>query len=846
MRTLLLSNITSHSRRYVATGIAVAISAMFVFAALIFSSALNHSLTKGITNTYENVSAVASINDDVLEAARNGEDGQKYPFDAAEVEDFLQHQPGVAGVYRETFSSAFIRTSGNSILNVKYVPPTPFYRPSLDSGQWPSNNTEVALPHDYLEAWDLHVGDRVFLEPLTSVAEQPLVELTISGSYQSAKGRINGPYITHELYNQVFPGEETSNFFIAAASPDDTAHAQQDFVSRLRAEVDSSDAPVARAIAQSMTVLTGVDAMQVDLDRIESQRAAASAVLLVFPLITIFVAIIVIASSFRVLLQQRRKELALLRSLGATRRQVRRLLLWEAAVLGVVAATIGVVCAAVIGVVGLKSTGYADSFGEAWGSVNPLDAVAVLAGAVAVTVLVGVRPAAGSARISPMAALAQAHIDSQPPAAGRKNILFGGILIAVGVAAMALGLTVFAGENKGFVVAVLGGLVSLLGVLAIASTTLWRVTGLVGAPFKAVIPQLAVANTARNPHRTAATGTASIIGITLIVLLSVGAASTKQTLMSEIDYKRPYDLVVADSGRVIGDDTVTALRKAAGIAAVAGVHTAPVEVSAHSGGTPTMMTAWAASDLDDAVHAPIPQPRNGEVVVSQGFAEGERVTVCPAEAATDRCHTLYAKIYPRLGDSVMLLTEADARAIVPDITTNVAVVKLAEGARADKTSAAIHEIVPSASVSGSAQEREAYIEMIDQAFSVVAVLVAISVLVALVGLANTLSLSVLERTHENGLLRALGLRRKDMQKMLLVEAVLINSTGLLVGLLLGTVYGIVGSYALPVEVHAHHISIPWLIIASVVLISTLAAVLSSIVPGRRAARVSPTQALAAE
>ena len=173
-------------------------------------------------------------------------------------------------------------------------------------------------------------------------------------------------------------------------------------------------------------------------------------------------------------------------------------------------------------------------------------------------------------------------------------------------------------------------------------------------------------------------------------------------------------------------------------------------------------------------------------------------------------------------------------------------VKLDDQASATEVQSALLSLNDQYSVNGTALERETYNRAINQVLLVVIGMLGISVLIALVGVTNTLSLSVAERTRENGLLRALGMTRRNIKTMLSVEAVCIALAGSTIGVILGIIFGIAGTYAMPLEDVTIAIAMPWGTLIAVVAVSVLAALIASWLPGRKAAKVSPVEALATE
>lgn len=360
---------------------------------------------------------------------------------------------------------------------------------------------------------------------------------------------------------------------------------------------------------------------------------------------------------------------------------------------------------------------------------------------------------------------------------------------------------------------------------------------------------LAVGNSVRNPRRAAATASALLVGTTLITLMTVGAASARVAAFAAVDRGFPVDIAVAGLASVPAD-VARQVAAVPGVATVAPARIASVEVRAGSQSLPVQVI-----QVDAAVRSVLRLPAelgpvaDGTVVITPdlaaelGVADGGRtqlgdgrhtveVTVRTAEVTSGTAYVAPAT-FDRLGVEAMatlfvaLRDGADAAVAVQEVTRIAAPAGL--------------------QVEGAAQMREAVTTVLNVMLSVVVALLAISVLIAVIGIANTLSLSVLERSRESAILRALGLTRAQLRRTFAIEAVLLGGVAAVVGLLLGVGYGYAGARTiLGSVVRTVPLEVPWGQLGLLVLAACLAGLLASVLPGRRAAMTPPVAALAAE
>ncbi|MEV4510426.1 FtsX-like permease family protein [Dactylosporangium sp. NPDC049525] len=582
-----------------------------------------------------------------------------------------------------------------------------------------------------------------------------------------------------------------------------------------------------------------------------------------FAVVAVLVAALVIANTFNILLAQRIRETALLRCVGATRAQVFRRVVAEAAAVGLTGAALGVGVGLAVGF-GLSRGAALPGIGLPSGplvvGVSPV-LVALLLGVV-LTVVSALVPAVRATRVPPIAALRVTPLARGAGRRGRVMLVAAAALLALGgVALTVVGLRT-GDPQTAMAIVMAGGTCVFLAVLLLSPLFIgplvsafgWLPGLLVGAPVR-----LATANARRNPGRTAATTAALLVGVALMAGGSTIAATVNRTAEAQLNQAFPVDYLLTPA--VTGGD-----RPATVPASVtAGLRTDPtfdLVAAVRQDTAKTTGGALLVGTIDEAAIGTAYRPavttgrladlRPGTAVVSSGsdvligLRVGDQLrlagpagrTITLTVAATVQSATL-------VGDVV--ITAADYEALFPGTAGDSLVMLRAAGGvptatARDRLDAALaaHPLIQVGDLAEFRDERNA---AIDQIVAVIAVLLALTLIIALVGIANTLSLSVLERTRESALLRALGLTRGQLRATLLAEALLMAAAGAVVGVVFGLVYGWLTVDAGFGDVETL-VAIPVGQLAAFVGLAALAGTLAAVLPSRRAANVAVVVALA--
>lgn len=791
MRTVLRASLRTHTRRYVSAAVAVVIGVTFIVVTSLLSSAAREGLVAGVAQTYRGADVVVT-DVDAREAAqlvdRAGREGAAVSVVAWTPQEvradgrLLEERAGVGSVADDA--------------GVRWQ--------ELREGRFPERSGEVVADVNAVKGRDVALGDTVeigsFTGTLVGLVDTPSAA---AGSdlylrWDDLLSVDDDPWI--DTVSWAGPGAATLQ-----APPGATVQPRDEFVEDLQAE-----------LTNEVNVL--------------------AILLLVFAAIALVVSVLVIANTFSILFAQRARDFALLRCVGATRRQVVRSVRIEALVLGAAAALLGLVVGTGLGY-GLVALAAGALPSGSMGTPTP--SPPWYAGAFAVGVLVTAvaawLPTRRVVRVSPLAALRPDDSTSVHTGAGRARVLLGLATLALG--AVLLGLSISASDPLAMV---LGGTAAFTGVLLLGPVlvpALIRAVGGVAGRVAGAPARLAAENAVRNPRRTAATTASLLVGVTLTTAVLVGLASSRSAVDEDLDRDHPVDvaLTATDGALPAGLlDEVRAVPGVDGAVALDGVLAriggedvpvvAPTGVDAVTRGTPALATpgageVWLPSDLADRARATVQVgDRRVTLSVHGGDSWGDVAIVSPATLAALGERTEPWAIWVRAADG------ADAEDLAGDLDA------LAQPVGGELTN--------------GLRERHWVTLQLDILTGTVVALLGIAVVIALVGIGNTLGLSVLERRRENSLLRALGLTRRQLRATLAAEALLLSVVATVLGTVIGVTFAWVSLQALvEAAVDQAPLVLPWGQLVTVVLVAAVAGLVSSLLPARQAARTAPAAGL---
>jgi putative ABC transport system permease protein len=621
------------------------------------------------------------------------------------------------------------------------------------------------------------------------------------------------------------------------------------------AEVEDVRRRIADVVPERTEILTGSEVAEEDSEGVGEILSIIERVLLVFAFVALFVGGFIIVNTFTILVAQRTRELALLRALGASRGQVLRSVVVEALIVGVLSSTAGLL----LGILVAKGLqGAFRAFGvdlPAGGTVlRGRTVVAAYLVGILVTLVASVLPARRAASVPPVAAMRDDLW--VPVAAGlRRRAIAGGTLLVLGAAALAAGL--FGSTGSGLQLVGLGALLVFLGVAVVSPLVATPLARTIGAPFarwRGVPGRLGRENAMRNPRRTASTSAALMIGLALVGVVSVLAESVKASAGKVVDSSLGADFTVSTENFFTGHSPVVAqrLRALPEIGTVAEARTGPFQVD----GRDRFLTGMDPATVPEVVRLRLESGsldalNRGQLLVSVDVASelgvglGDRV---PVEfGRTGKEQLTVGGVFGRnqlVGGYLLSVAAFDERFAqrLNAVTLANAAPGVAPAAAGEAVRRALEEF-PNLVARDATELKEFNREQVNQLLGLIFALLALAILIALVGIVNTLALSVYERVREIGLLRAVGMDRRQVRRMVRYEAVVIAVLGALLGLGLGLVLGVALVTALEEE-GITTLAVPGGQLAVYVVLAALAGVVAAVLPARRAARLDVLDAIA--
>lgn len=735
-------------------------------------------------------------------------------------------------------------TGAPSVASSYYDEPAMGHQPGItvSEGVAPTGDDDVAIDAKSLETGGYKIGDRVRM--LTS---QGAIEKTVVGAASWGSGGSAGAsYLffndatSNQLMMQGIPG-----YMDAAITIEPDADAQQvaDRISEIIP--DGYEAQTGETIAKNMS------------DYLDQAMSFINIFLGVFAAIALVVAGYLIVNTFSILVAQRSRELALYRALGASKGQVARSVVFEAFFTGLAGGIVGLVLGALLAFGIGKAMG---SAGLDMGSAVPLPSVSTvitaLVVAIGVTVVSAWVPARRASRVPPVAAMG-GEISTGTQAMGRRSLV-GSIITIVGIGAVIAGALL--DFDKNVWVLGLSAFATIIGVTMVSALIGRPLIWALGRLYRALFGEtgkLAELNAIRQPRRTAATASALTIGLTLVTMLSVlGTSASVST-----------DHAVRDSLR--GDFVITSVNytslpaglrdQVAATPGVSEVH-ATRGVSTQLDGSPNYIIGYPAEDFDQVVAQTMVSgefsEKLGDVIITQKFADEKHLAIGDSITAVDP-----ATMGPMPLTITGIYTNPDGVSN-GDLNTNLATIAALGNADQDTTMAVTMQAgadqgqVKDALTTETGdnpmvvvQSQEDYAAsqstMIDQMLVTVYALLGLAIVIAVLGIVNTLALSIVERTRELGLLRAVGMKRGQLRLMITLESVVISVLGAVLGVVMGAGFGIALQHVL-IDQGLTILSIPWARLVVFLAVSVVVGVLAAVVPARRAAKLNMLDAISSE
>lgn len=910
MFSLTVKLMKKSARMLIPAGIAILIGTAFIAATFLFGNAMNDSLARQITAQLGGANYVISAN-----ASDGLSEQEQNDIYTRTVNDFqldrIRATEGVKDVRVESSSSVTVANGDKHASS--YAITTAAQRDllpvSIIQGDQPVDSNEIALTKSVADQLGVKVGDSVTVNSRTAQAVASTGygsagndTAADSGMTVRVVGITEDPNGAYAYYGGA--SVLSDNVITAMNGIDDFGKLN---VYLVYLDIDDADQPSADATVKQIDKLlpkhfTVQSRAAMEEESIKSVSKGDTSIttifLLSFGILAMLVAALVIANTFQVLVAQRRRTLALLRTIGANKGQLYVSVLFEAGLLGLIASMLGVglgigLMAALCQSGLMKATGMTMRLVLSWPAF-----VVPIAFGVVMTVIASLGSARSATAVTPLEALRPIEL-TDTRRAGKIRAILAGLLVLVGIGLAAFSAWQMNEKIAGhdsladkqypmvLLAAIAGCALIFLGLVLSAAFWLPVLMRGVGAlvAFAGPSAKVAQANIQKNPRRVAATGAALLIGVTLVSTIATGAASAKQTMNEALTTRYSVDMIAASADMtskqadevakikgikdsiyaptrmmsmkdangkdlnvlIVGVDGVDALRKVvradlSGVT-ISGDSVLMPKYSAATGkDIPLGKSVTFTSDVSGS------QTGTADAAASDtendgGQSDGvQTLTLAPQKVDYRRISANYAAVafvdagHFTNGDvkanghiMLMRIDAESAGTTLNDIFTNV---QNAFSASAD------------IDVSGPVAERTQWETMINGMMALLVGLIAVAVLIALVGVANTLSLSVIERTRESATLRAIGMTRGQLRRSLAVEALLLSLVSGVVGVALGTLFGWLGSYMVFSLYGDTVFPFEWTTNGAVLGVAALAALLASVAPARRAVKTPPVEALA--
>jgi putative ABC transport system permease protein len=837
-----LRNVFAHKARLMMTVLAVMLGVAFVSGTLVFTNTISDAYQKSSAKGFDQVDVAVRPESQDDKGDTVGKTGHltrplldkaaKVPGAASAI-GVVNGFTAVADKHGKLIGGGFQSQGGNY-----WGAKDPRY--PLTSGRAPHGAGEVALDSETAKRAGYKVGDTVRMS-----VDGPVLAPKITGIFTTDDGNVAaGGSLTlfdtataQKLFDRV--GEYDEIDVKAAAGTSQTA---------LRSALD-------KVVPQdTASTTTGQQLADDQAEQISSATSGMRTGLLVFAGIALFVGTFIIANTFTMLVAQRTKELALLRAVGASRRQVTRSVLIEAFVVGAVAAVTGLVAGIGIGAAMRSLMG-------SLGATVPDGPLVISPGTVATALLVGVLitmlaawlPGRRAAKIPPVAAMSSVHAKATTKSLVVRNTL-GALFSAAGVAVVLFATTMDGSDGQAPMG--LGAVLLIIGVFVLtpllsrpliaAAAPLLRAFGVSG--------KLARQNSVRNPRRTAATASALMIGLTLITGMTVMAGSLQKSIDKMATSAIQADYIVSmANGNELSPDVEKKLGQVDGVTDISSLRNAPSRIDRTSEPLTGVNGAAITKLTDLTIDNGAFKVGGTQVVVdddtakSHGWKAGSRFTVSYEDGRKQELSV--AGVYQ--GNEMIQGIIMDNATLAPHQTDTAdmqVMLKTSSGtsdAVKDRLEKALGDN-PAIKVQDKKDLSNDIAQMFTLMLNMLYGLLAMAVIVAVLGVINTLAMSVFERSQEIGMLRAIGLDRKGIKRMVRLESLVISLFGGVLGIGLGVFFGWAAGELLGSKMSTYELVLPWARMGVFLLLAATVGVLAALWPARRAARLNMLDAIKSE
>jgi len=836
-----LKGIWSKKVRFLLTGIAVMLGVAFVSGTFVLTETISNTFNGLFNDIYQHTDAVVrakkefssqgfgdagrgTISADLLSTVR----------DAKGVEAADGTVQGLAVIVDKQGDALGSKGNGAPTLGFSYIPDRELSTIHVVQGRGPRAPDEVVIDKGSADDAGYKVGAKIPIITKVGRNDYTLTGIVKFGSTNSLLGATIAAFAPNTASRLLGTPGQFQSIDVKAQS----GVSQDQVVANIRTALKSAPD------AGNVEVISGKDITSESQSNLKDNLSFFNTFLLIFAVVALLVGSFIIFNTFSIVVAQRSRELALLRAIGAGQAQVLNSVLVEAVLVGLVASTIGFVAG--IGLaIGLKA------LLGALGLDIPASDIAIPAAAfiwsyvlgMIVTVVAAIAPALRAARIPPIAAMRDATIDRS--STSPRRAVFGILITLVGVAFLLLGLF----GDSGLLYVGIGMGVVFLGVAVLGPMISAPISGALGIPIqklKGVTGVIARENAMRNPKRTSATAAALMIGVALVGLITVFAASARTSVNAAIDRSMKADYVITSPG--FGQGTIPleaqrALAKIPQVTSASGIRSGQAEID----GSVTQIIAADPTQIDSLFDL---QPKQGRIseltpdgiavldstASDNGWKLGQTVPIKFAQTGTQQFKV--ESIYQQSGFTNYVITnDAYEKNFTDQFDYQVYV--SAKGGVTPENTAAIKQVMkqyPGPKVETRDEYKATQAAQINQFLNLVYVLLFFAIVIALFGIANTLGLSIIERRHELGLLRAVGMTRRQLRSSVRWESVIIALLGTLLGLVIGVVFAWAMVKALA-DQGIDKFSVAPAQLLLIVVLAGLFGVLAAAWPARRAAKL---------
>jgi len=844
MLKLTLKGIRAHKIRFLLTSVAVIAGVAFV----VGSFTLTDSVRSQFNQLFTDINANIDLTVRSQERFDAGAFGTLGPVPAdllPEVEqvDGVEAAQGTVG----GIPALVIDPEGEAVqpvagppLGINWLDDPALEQLILSDGAPPANDGEVVFDERLFDEAKYQIGDTVTVQTLRGNTEYRLTGTFKFGENNALAGAYLVAFTTAETQRQFNLEDKYQEIQIGLADGADSQQVQQ---------------RIAELLPPGVEVVPTEEVVEDQQEGVGTIVDIFGTVLLAFAGISLFVAAFLIFNVFLIVVGQRVRELALLRAVGATGRQVASSVVFEGVLVGLVAAVIGYVGGLAVALLlnfVLNAGGFGS--GDTQLVLSLRSVLLALAVGVGTTLLASIIPALSATSIPPVAAMREGFRLSL----GSTRLLgiIGAIMVVLGGAAIAWALLTDPDTLPLFAGLGIGALVVFVGTALLSAALAGPIARTLGLPFRAAYKttgEMARQNAAREPNRTAFTAAALMIGLALVSMSFVVGTSLRTSFIKTLGTGITADwYVTTDAFFGFTPDVATQLGETPEFSAVTGVQQGQMQVD----GSTKNFSSFDYEVTDELLNLDIQEggitSDRGVLVKTDaaedlGITAGDTITVTFQE--TGEVDLPVLAVYENSGVIGNWAIDGNTyRENFTDQTDFLVAARAADGVAPEDARATIERIIePYPNLEGQDRgEFEATQEaQLNSVLIVIVVFLLLAIGIATIGIVITLALSVFERTRELGLLRAVGMLRPQMRRMIRIEAVIVAVFGGLMGVVVGLVFGVALSSAIPDDV-INTIDIPWLVLVVMVVIAAILGILAAVYPAYRAGRLDVLDAVSHE